>query len=212
MKSNYINHFNTNINQWLYDNDKIIIILLVVIVAMLAAGIAFLNPFSKQTCNMEIVSMDSLYVGGQFTVYLSDSQGKPIANEEIAITFTGSNGEIVNKKATTDASGNAVVQLESLPAGTYTVSCSLLENSKYGGNSTSKQITINDVTEKSTQSSGLSEDGYSYYPEYGPAVDSQGVTREEAIANNMHYISMRIDGEDVGGYVPYDPKAGCYHT
>lgn len=194
------------------DNDKIIIILLVVIVAMLAAGIAFLNPFSKQTCNMEIVSMDSLYVGGQFTVYLSDSQGKPIANEEIAITFTGSNGEIVNKKATTDAQGNAVVQLESLPAGTYTVSCSLLENSKYGGNSTSKQITINDVTEKSTQSSGLSEDGYSYYPEYGPAVDSQGVTREEAIANNMHYISMRIDGEDVGGYVPYDPKAGCYHT
>ena len=190
----------------------IIIFLLIVIVIMLVLSIAFLNPFSKETCNIEIISMDSLYVGGQFSLYLSDGQGNPISNEDVAIAFVGSNNEIVNKKATTDASGNAVIPLEDLPAGTYSVSCSLLENSRYQANSTSKQITIKDVTEKSTQSSGLSEDGYSYYPQYGPAVDRAGITREYAIANNWHYISMRIDGEDVGGYVPYDAKAGCYHT
>ena len=194
------------------DNTKIIIFLLIVIVIMLVIGIAILSPFSKETCNIEIMSMDSLYVGGQFSVYLSDSQGNPISNEDVAITFTGSNNEVVNKKATTDASGNAVMPLESLPAGTYSVTCTLLEDSKYQANSTSKQITIKDVTEKSTQSSGLSEDGYSYYPEYGPAVDHTGKTREYAIANNWHYISMRIDGKDVGVYVPYDAKAGCYHT
>ena len=194
------------------DYTKIIIFLLIVIVIMLVLGIAFLNPFSKETCNIEIMSMDSLYVGGQFSLYLSDGQGNPISNEDVAISFVGSKNEIVNKKATTDASGNAVIALETLPAGTYSVSCSLLEDSKYQANSTSKQITIKDVTEKSTQSSGLSEDGYSYYPEYGPAVDYTGKTREYAIANNWHYISMRIDGKDVGVYVPYDAKAGCYHT
>lgn len=46
------------------DYTKIIIFLLIVIVIMLVLGIAFLNPFSKETCNIEIMSMDSLYVGG----------------------------------------------------------------------------------------------------------------------------------------------------
>jgi hypothetical protein len=89
-----------------------------------------------------------------------------------------------------------------------------MENSKYKESSISKQISINPVqtTTQSSQSSGLSEDGYSYYPQSGPAVDTMGITREYAIANNMHYIPGRIDGVDVGVYVPYDAKAGCYHT
>lgn len=195
------------------ENDRIIIILLGVIVGMLVIGLLFFGPFSKEDCRIEIVSMDSLNVGDQFAVFLSDSQGNPVANAAVSITFAGSNGAVSTKQITTDASGNAAVGLDDLPVGGYSVTCSVSDD-KYNENSTSKQITINEVqkTTKTSSSNGLSEDGYSYYPEYGPAVDSAGTTREYAIAHNWHYISMNIDGETVGGYVPYDSKAGCYHT
>jgi hypothetical protein len=50
------------------------------------------------------------------------------------------------------------------------------------------------------------------YPEYGPEVDSYGKTREYAIAHDMHYIELKIDGETVGGYTAIDPNTGTYHT
>lgn len=197
------------------DNDKTIMGLLGVIVIMLLIGILLFAPaFLKEDCRLEVVSMDSLNVGDQFSVFLSDANGNPISNAVIAFTFTDSNGAVTTKQATTDASGNAQVGLGDLPAGGYSVNCSVLENSKYKETSASKQISINQVqtSSQTSQSSGLSEDGYSYYPQYGPAVDTLGVTREQAIANNMHYIPMTIDGQDAGTYVPYDAKAGCYHT
>ena len=71
---------------------------------------------------------------------------------------------------------------------------------------------VNKQKSNDNSTSGLSEDGYSYYPSSGPAVDSAGKTRDYAIANNWHYILQTIDGKDAGVYVPYDSKAGCYHT
>ena len=198
------------------DNDKTIIGLLGVIIIMLLIGILILSPiFSKEDCRLEVVSMDCLNVGDNFAISLTDTKGNPISGEGITFTFKDSNGAVTTKQATTDASGNAQVGLDDLPVGGYGVNCSVLENSKYKQSSpTSKQISINQAqtTTQTSQSNGLSEDGYSYYSQYGPAVDSMGITREYAIAHNMHYISMKIDGEVVGTYVPYDAKAGCYHT
>ena len=197
------------------DNEKTIIGLLCIIVVMLLIGILILNPiFSKEDCRLEVVSMDSLNVGDQFAIFLSDANGNPIANVGVSFIFTDSNGAVTTKQATTDASGNAHVGLDDLPVGSYVVNCSVLKNNKYKEISASKQISINQVqtTAQTSQSSGLSEDGYSYYPQYGPAVDHLGTTREYAIANNMHFIPGIVDGVDVGIYVPYDAKAGCYHT
>lgn len=197
------------------DKDKTIMGLLGVIIIMLLIGIIIFTPiFLKEDCRLEVVSMDSLNVGDQFSIFLSDSNGNPISDVAVVFTFTDSNGAVVTKQATTDASGNAQVGLDDLSAGGYNVNCSVLENDKYRQSTVSKQISINPVqtTSQTSQSNGLSEDGYSYYPQYGPAVDSAGVTREYAIAHNMHYIPMEIDGQTVGGYVAYDPKAGCYHT
>lgn len=99
-----------------------------------------------------------------------------------------------------------------MPAGAYNVTCNVLENNNYRESSVSKQIAVNEVQTQVSQPTGVSDDGYSYYPQSGPAVDSRGITREYAMAHNMHYISQRIDGMDAGVYVPYDSKAGSYHT
>lgn len=193
------------------DNEKIIIILLVVIIVMILIGFLAFNPF-KQECNISVVSADSLTVGDQFAIFLSDSNSNPVANAQISISFIGSNGEVSTKHATTDASGNAAVSLSDLPAGAYNVTCNVLENNNYRESSVSKQIAVNEVQTQVSQPTGVSDDGYSYYPQSGPAVDSRGITREYAMAHNMHYISQRIDGMDAGVYVPYDSKAGSYHT
>ena len=195
------------------DNDKIIIILLVVIVALLVAGMVLFNPFKTQSV-LSITSASELNEGDEMSIRLTDSNSVPIPNQNVQISFKDSNGAVTTKQATTDASGNAQVGLGDLSAGGYSVNCSVLENNKYKESSASKQISINQVqtASQTSQSNGLSEDGYSYYPQYGPAVDTRGVTREHAIANNMHYIPMTIDGQNVGTYVPYDAKAGCYHT
>lgn len=193
------------------DNDKIIIILLVVIIVMILIGFLVVNPF-KQECNISVVSADSLTVGDQFAIFLSDSNSNPVANAQISISFIGSNGEVSTKQATTDASGNAAVSLSDLPAGAYNVTCNVLENNNYRESSVSKQIAVNEVQTQVSQPTGVSDDGYSYYPQSGPAVDSRGITREYAMAHNMHYISQSIDGMDAGVYVRYDSKAGSYHT
>ena len=99
--------------------------------------------------------------------------------------------------------------------------CKFDGNSQYSSVSMSDNVTVEkattevvneDKTNNYDSVSGLSDDGYSYYPSSGPAVDSRGYTRENAIANNWHYIPQTIDGQDAGVYVPYDSKAGSYHT
>lgn len=200
--------------------DKIIILLLIVIVAMLIIGLFVLNPFiSKSDCNIQMVSSDALNVGDKFSIFLSDVNGNPIANAELNITFVSSNGAVTTRNVITDSSGNANIGIDDLPIGGYNVTCSLLKNDKYKENSITSHISINQMqqTTSSTNtqsggSNGLSSDGYSYYPQYGPAVDARGVTRQQAIAGNMHYIPQRIDGMDAGLYVSYDANAGCYHT
>ena len=99
------------------DNDKTIMVLLGVIIIMLLIGILIFTPiFSKEDCRIEIVSMDSLNVGDQFTMRLTDSNGNPISNVGIAFTFTDSNGGVTTKQATTDGSGNAQFGLNDLSA------------------------------------------------------------------------------------------------
>ena len=200
--------------------DRIIISLLIVIVIMMVIGLFIFNPFvSKSDCKIQMVSSDALNVGDQFSVFLSDVNGTPIANAEVNITFISSNGAVTTRNVITDSSGNANVGIDDLPIGGYNVTCSVLKNDKYNENSITNHISINEMqkTTASTNtqsggSNGLSSDGYSYYPEYGPAVDSRGVTRQQAIASNMHYIPQTIDGMDAGLYVRYDANAGCYHT
>ena len=61
------------------DFDKIFILLLIIVILIVIAGVMIFNPFnSKEACNIEIVSMDSLNVGGSLSVSLTDSKNYPI--------------------------------------------------------------------------------------------------------------------------------------
>ena len=206
------------------DNQKTIIALLCVIIAILIVGVVIFSPLmAKEDSNLAI-SDKKLNVGDSLVVKLTDANGNPISNETINIKLIDKDGITIDEDIITNSKGNAKFKMEE--KGKYSVECSFDGNGQFASSSTAGSITVKKATTKvvneektstTTHTSKYASDG-SIYPEYGPEVDSQGVTREYAIANNMHYIEMEVDGDypgetiTVGTYTPYDPAAGCYHT
>lgn len=200
------------------EDNRIIIILLCIIIAILVVGIFVFSQAAKEDSNLSIADK-KISVGDSLVVKLTDSNGKAIANQTVNIKLKDKDGTTINDDITTNSKGKAKLKIEK--NGKYSAECSFGGNGQYASSSTSGNITVKkatteEVSDEKTSNynsvSGLSNDGYSYYPQNGPKVDSMGQTREYAIANNMHYIPQTIDGRDAGIYVPYDSKAGCYHT
>ena len=200
------------------ENTKIIIILLGVIIAILIVGVLVFSEMAKEDTNLAIAG-NKINVGDSLVVKLTDSKGGAIAGQTISIKIKDKDGTVIDKDITTNSNGNAKFKMEK--TGKYSVECKFNGNGQYSsssaeGNVSVKKATTKEVNEVKTSNydsvSGKSNDGYSYYPDSGPAVDSAGQTREYAKANNMHYIPQTIDRRDAGIYVPYDSKAGCYHT
>lgn len=200
------------------ENRNIIIYMLVIIAILAVAFCMVFYDQSKDDSNLAIADK-TINVGDQLVVKLTDSSGNPISNQTISIKITDNDGKVTDKQIKTNSKGKAKFTMED--KGNFSVECRFDGNDKYASSSISDNVKVKNAatkmvseekTSSSSSDSGLSGDGYSYYSNSGPAVDSRGVTREEAEANNMHYIPQRIDGRDAGVYVKYDSEAGSYHT
>lgn len=201
------------------NNHKIIIALLCVIIIMLIIGITTFSPLLiKEDTNLTI-SNQKIEAGEPLIISLTDHHGNPIKNGTLHIKLKDDEGIIIDENIKTNSKGKAKFKIKE--KGKYSVKCNFdgnehFKSSHINGNITVKKSTTKAVSDKKTSgqnsNSGLSEDGYSYYPEYGPDVDFLGTTREYAIEHNYHYLPQTIDGKDRGSYVPYDPANGCYHV
>lgn len=202
---------------------KIITVLLIVIAVLIIICMALFLPLTGEHSTLTIGD-DTIYAGDSLVVVLSDDGGNAISNQTIHVKLTDGDGKTIDESIVTDSEGKAKLSIDD--KGKYSVECRFDGNGEYSSSSMSGEITVEDAqttvvgeeqTSTNVHSSKYASDG-SIYPEYGPAVDSQGITREYAIANDMHYIEMTVDGDHpgeyvtVGGYVAYDPAAGCYHT
>lgn len=200
-------------------NKIIIIALLCVIIALLIVMAIMFSPLMAKDASNLAIDDKEINEGDSLVVKLSDANGNPLSNETINIKLTDKEGKTIDEDVTTNSKGHANLNIRE--AGDYSVVCSFNGNNQFSSTSTAGNVTVKKATtevvndEKSSNYdsvSGLSEDGYSYYPSSGPAVDAAGITREYAIANNWHYIPQTIDGQNAGIYVPYDSANGCYHT
>lgn len=201
------------------ENNKIIILLLCIIIALLIVGFVMFSPFmAKEDSNLAI-SNKKLNIGDSFVVKLTDSNGNPISNESIKIKLKDKEGQITEKDMITNSKGKVKFKMEK--EGKFSVECNFEGSGHFAPSSTTGNISVKKATTKLVNEektsnydsvSGLNDDGYSYDPNYGPEVDAAGTTREYAMANGWQYIPQTIDGMDAGIYVPYDSKAGCYHT
>lgn len=199
------------------NNQKIIIALLCVIVIILIVGIAIFTPLLKEESNLTI-SKKKINKGDSLVLKLTDSHGNPIKNAKIHIKLKDEEGITIDENIKTNSKGKAKLKMEE--KGKYLVKCDYNGDMHFASSSTAGKLIVKKVANQGSDdkknsnqnsNSGLSEDGYTYYPEYGPAVDAFGTTREYAIAHNYHYLPRTVDGQDMGAYIPYDPTNGCYH-
>lgn len=111
----------------------------------------------------------------------------------------------------TNSKGKAGMELDLDPE-KYTVNATFKGNDNFTGNSTAKNITIEEVVEEpaAEQAPAQESTSSSSEDELRPAVDSTGITREQA-----DYYGWRYTTEHGGHYRGYhdhwDENAGIYH-
>ena len=199
-------------------NQKTIIAILCIIIAILIVCVAMLSIQMLKEESKLAISDKTIAEGDSIVVVLTDAQGIGLSNATVNIKLTNEEGVTTDKDVTTNSKGKAKLKIEE--SGKYTVECSFNGDGKYSACSISDSVEVKKATTElvsqeqtstTTHSSKYAPNG-GVYPEYGPEVDSHGITREYAIANDMHYLELTIDGRTVGGYTAIDPNTGTYHT
>lgn len=174
------------------DNDRIIIILLVIIAVMIASMLIVFNPFSARTeATVSITSNAELHDGDAFSIALADVNGNPISNQTVNVKF----GDLAPQSVTTDSAGNGMLVVNGLAPGQYQVSVEYGGNSNYSSASASQSVTLSEAMTTSVEQSQSSQSPQTItlelknYDEYVSA--SSGEYRAEA---------MKWQGSTVGGF------------
>lgn len=206
------------------ENQNTIIALLCVIIALLAVLAVMFSPLMAKDASNLAIDDKEINAGDSLVIKLADGNGNPIPNETINIKLTDKDGITIDEDVTTNSKGNANLKIEE--SGSYSAVCSFDGNNQFSSTSTAGNVTVKKATTEvvkeeqtstTTHASKYAPNG-GIYPEYGPEVDSQGITREYAIAHDWHYLEITVDGDrpgeyvTVGGYTAMDPNTGTYHT
>ncbi len=125
------------------DRNKIIIIALIAIIAVLIISIsaAILPDFGKDKSNITIKSNDTISQGDSIKIELTDVNGTPIDNETVNVTIEKDNKTVEKKAVLTDKKGVAKVEMDDDP-GNYTVNCTFTGNDNFTENTSSVEVEI----------------------------------------------------------------------
>ena len=192
-----------------------ILIIIIIILAVALAAVALPSLNSKEATKITITSNNTLYEGENLSVNLTTINGTPIVGEKVNVTVINEDGSKDFMNAVTDENGTAQVKLDKRE-GNYTVNCTYGGNENYSGNSTQQELNvIKEVVEQvssqsSSSSAASSSSSKSSQSDYRPAVDSGGITREEADYWGWQYTPEH-GGHYHGSRDAWDEKAGVYH-
>ena len=194
------------------ENKAIIAILLLVIVILVVGLCAMLfSPFhGPEDSVISIESNNVLYSGDDLSVLLTSINKTPISNEFVNVIICDSSGKLVaNETVKTDSKGSAKLELD-IESGKYDVDVSFGGNENYTANKTSQKLEIKEVETQEVSNAQYSSASSSSSSSSGPAVDSSGITREEAEEYGWKYTPEH-GGHYIGSHDAWDEEAGVYH-
>lgn len=145
------------------DNNRIIIILLCVIIAILVVGVVMFSQSAKEDSNLAIADK-KINVGDSLVVKLTDSNGKAIANQTLNVKLTDEDGTVIDEDITTNSNGNAKFKMEE--KGKYSVKCSFDGNGQYASSSTAGNVSVEKATTKEVKDKSSSQHTISVKPEF----------------------------------------------
>ena len=124
-------------------------LILVIIIAILAAGLVMsnLHSFEKKQTKLTITGNSSISKGDSIKVKLTDLNDTPIANQTVNITVTGKDNTSEYFSVVTNDKGVGKLKMDK-DAGSYKINCTYGGNDKYAGNSSSKKLTIKEKAAK----------------------------------------------------------------
>ncbi len=196
------------------ENQKTIIALLCIIVAILIVGVVIFSPFAVREDSNLTIKDKQINVGDSLVVKLTDINGDPISNRTVNIKLKDKDGVTIDENVVTNSKGIAKFKMEE--NGKYAVTCSFEDDGKYAATMLNETVSVKKVktevvSEQTTASSSMYDSNGYMYPQYGPDYDSIGTSREKAMSGNYRYLEDTIDGRTVGLYAEYDPVNGGYH-
>ena len=187
--------------------NKHLIIILLVIIAVLAVAIAaaFLpNSDAKEPCMIKITSDKTLTEGDELSVELTDFNNTPLSKQIVNITVTDKEGKVaVDDVVKTDSQGKAKLN-PGLKSGKYVVNASYGGNDNFTANSTSQNLTVEEevVEAESASSDSDSSDEYVYSPQNERYYKASGDWEKDDAGNDV-YTYQGDDGVLYQRY--YDP-------
>ena len=140
------------------DKNKLIMLIMVIIIAILAAGLVMSNmhSFEKKQTKLTITGNSSISKGDSIKVKLTDLNDTPIANQTVNITVTGKDNTSEYFSVVTNDKGVGKLKMDK-DAGSYKINCTYGGNDKYAGNSSFKEIKIVKESAKAESSSTNSQ-------------------------------------------------------
>ena len=122
------------------DNQKTIIVLLCIIIAILVVGVVVFSPLMAKEDTGLTINDKKINVGDSLTVKLTDKNGNPIANQTVNIKLTDKDGITIDEDVVTNSKGNAKFKMEE--KGKYSVECSFKGSDKYSASDLNDNISV----------------------------------------------------------------------
>ena len=150
--------------------NRVIIVLLVIIVAILVVGIALLNPFIIKTDTIiSVTSPNELNEGDELSILLTDVNSEPIANQVVQVNITDSSNHVDQKTLTTNGQGVGVLSLSGLSAGQYNIDVYYGGNNTFNPSQSFQNLNIKKVVTQPVSSSNYLPSDTSIHPGFTPS-------------------------------------------
>lgn len=145
-------------------NNLVILGFCIFLILSISSAI-IITVLSPEETNLDVLSNSSMYSGENFTVKLT-SDDKPLANQNIVVTFKDADGNLTSINLTTNEKGIAT-GIQNLSAGNYTVNVTYSGNEDYK----SSNLTTNLKIEAKATLLASSQQSQSAYSSYGVPKD-----------------------------------------
>lgn len=172
------------------DKNKIIILALIVVIAVLLVGMAFtmMPNMTKQDTKIKFKCNSTLTEGDSLKVRLTDANGTAIANQTVNVTITDKDKSNSYYSVVTNEKGVGTLKLDK-STGKYDVTITYGGNDKYNGCNATKKITIKEKVAEAQSTSSSSSSSSTETPRY--------TTDEHGTYDNVN--NVYINGQYAGG-------------
>lgn len=186
------------------ENQKIIIALLCVIVAILVVGVVIFSPLTaKENTSLEVPDKE-INVGDSLAVKLTDSKGNPISNATVNIRFTDKDGTVIDEDVTTNSKGVAKLKMDD--EGKYCLNCSFKGDGHYSSSEISTNVTVKTVKTEVVSAAEKSPSQSSEREEYKITPDGWDPKEHEVSREKLDNGYERVNYDD--GYMRVVDKDG----